>query len=342
MQKPTFPKMSRRRFLESAGTAAAGLALGGTLSAPAIAQGPQAVTLRLDFIPQGYHAPIFYGVKKGFYKEQGIDLQVSDGKGTNVALQAVVSGSDQIVVANYASLIQSVSVGMPVVGIGGMIQKLPDSIIALGGSGIKTPKDMEGKTMSIPPKSGVFRFFPAFCTLTGVDINKIKLVQVDPAVTLQLLIGKQVDFSSAWVFTDASRLAAQMPMEKPMVMADYGVNILGNGFTVRKDTLTSQGPMLKRFMAATDRSYIEGIKDFEGAATAMIEARPAANSVETLQRECREMKPFTYTKRTEGKPFGYTAKEDWQDTIDILTKYFGMDKPVNIADLYTNDFLPSA
>ena len=59
-----------------------------------------------------------------------------------------------------------------------------------------------------------------------------------------------------------------------------------------------------------------------------------------MQRECREMEPFTYTKHTEGQTFGTTAKEDWQDTIDIVAKYFGMDKPVNIADLYTNEFLP--
>jgi len=47
------------------------------------------------------------------------------------------------------------------------------------GSGIKAPKDLEGKTMSIPPKSGVFRLFQTFCNSAGVDINKIKQVQVD-------------------------------------------------------------------------------------------------------------------------------------------------------------------
>jgi NitT/TauT family transport system substrate-binding protein len=338
--KLTFPQISRRRFLETAGTAAAGLALGGTLASPAIAQGAQPVTLRLDYIPQGFHAPIFYGVKKGFYKDQGIDLQVSDGKGTNVALQAIVSGNDQIAIANYSSVIQSVSVGMPVIGIGGMIQKLPDAVISLAGSGIKAPKDLEGLTMAIAPKSGIFRLFPAFCALAGVDINKIKLVQVDPSVSLQLLVQRQVAFAAAWLFTDSSRLAAQFPMEKPLLMADYGLNVLGNGFTVRKDTAATQGPMLTRFMTATARSYVEGIKDFTGAAAAMAEARPASNDVETLQRECREMEPFTYTKRSQPLGFGYTVKEDWQDTSDIVTKYFGMEKPVNIADLYTNDFLP--
>jgi NitT/TauT family transport system substrate-binding protein len=245
-----------------------------------------------------------------------------------------------IAIANYATVVQSVSAGMPVMGIGGMIQKLPDAIISHQGSGIKVPKDMEGKTMSIPPKSGVFRLFQAFCADSGVDITKIKQVQVDPAVTLQLFMAKQVDFSTAWVFTDASRLALQAPMEKPILMADYGVNVLGNGFTVRKDTAASQGDMLRRFMAATSKAYIDGIKNSKEAAAAMVEARPAANDAVTLERECREMLPFTYTKRSESLGFGYTVKEDWEQTAAIVTKYFNMEKPVNVADVYTNDFLP--
>jgi NitT/TauT family transport system substrate-binding protein len=340
VKKLTVLEVNRRGFLGGAGGIAAGLALGGTISAPAIAQGAQAVTLRLDFLPQGYHAPLFYGVKKGYYKDSGIDLQINDGKGSTVALQSLSSGNDMIAIANYATVVQSVAAGMPIIGIGGMIQQLPDAVISHAGSGIKTPKDMEGQTMSIPPKSGVFRLFQAFCSSSGVDINKIKQVQVDPAVTLQLFMSKQVNFSTAWVFTDASRLALQTPMEKPILMADHGVNVLGNGFTVRKDTMASQSDMLRRFMAATTKSYADGLADAKAAAAAMAEARPAANDVTILERECREMKPFTYTKRSESLGFGQTTKEDWEETIQVVSKYFGgVEKAPALSDLFTDQFL---
>lgn len=339
-KRPSILSVNRRGFLGMAGSAAAGMALGGTLAAPAIAQGPQAVTLRLDFVPNGSHAPLFYGLKKGFYKDSGIDLQINDGKGTTVALQSLSSGNDMIALANYAVAAQSAAGGMPVIGIGGVIQKLPDCVIAHAGSGIKTPKDMEGQTMSIPPSSAGYRLFQAFCNSAGVDVSKIKQVQVDPSVALQLFMSKQINFTIAWAFTDGARLALQTPMEKPILMADYGVTVLGNGFTVRKDTAANQGDMLRRFMAATSKAYTEGMKDSKTAAALMSELRPAAADVTTLERECREMQPFTFTKRSESLGFGHTTKEDWEDTLVIVKKYFNMDKPVNIADLFTDQFLP--
>src|SRR5437870_6337854 len=106
------------------------------------------VSLRLDFLPAGYHAPLFLAVQKGYYREHGIDLQISDGRGSNPSLQSVAAGNDLIVLANYTSMIEGTTRGMPVIGVGGLLQRLPDSIISLQGSGIKTPKDLEGRSMS--------------------------------------------------------------------------------------------------------------------------------------------------------------------------------------------------
>jgi len=147
---------------------------------------------------------------------------------------------------------------------------------------------------------------------------------------------KQVAFSTAWVFTDAVRLTEQSPMEKPILMADFGVNVLGNGFAVRKDTIASKGDMLLHFMTATVRPYGQGMKESDSAAAVMLEGRPGVNTHKVLERECREMKPFTYTKRTKSLGFGATTKEDWQDTIEIVTKYFGLETLTFSLFVYTN------
>src|SRR4051812_41663218 len=78
------------------------------------ASAAEKVSLRLDYLPQGYHAPLFYGLAKGIYKDQDIDLEIADSQGSNAALQAVASGSNTIVMANYAIMAQSITQGMPV------------------------------------------------------------------------------------------------------------------------------------------------------------------------------------------------------------------------------------
>jgi NitT/TauT family transport system substrate-binding protein len=312
----------------------------GLATPPTRAADLQTVTLGLDFLPTAYHAPLFLGVVKGEYKAEGIDLQISDGKGSNVALQAVAAGNVMIVLANYATMAQAVGQGMPVVAIGGLVERLPDSVISLKGSGLKTPKDLEGHSMTIPPASAVFRLFRAFAAATGIDLDKIKQIQTDSNATLTGLLQGQVDFTVGWAFTDALKVASQKPIEPPMLFADYGVNVLGTGFVVQKQTVAKDRALLQRFLAVTANVYAEAAKNPKAAAAAMAVARPNVDPALILSQF--ELFPrFLNSKRSEGHGFGWMSAEDWAETIEILKKYFDMKETVDVASLYTNDLLPS-
>lgn len=306
-----------------------------TLIGPASAA--EKVTLRLDYLPQGYHAPLFYGVAKGFYKDQGIDLEIADSQGSNAALQAVAAGANMIVMANYAIMAQSVVQGMPVVAVGGLIQRLPDAIIALKGSGITKPKDMEGKSMSIPPTSAVFKLFPAFVSATGVDINKIKLVQMSAAATHSALLQGQVDFTTGWAFTQGVQIAHYKPIEPPILMYDYGINMLGAGFIVTRATAASKKDVLKHFIAATAKAYSEGTQHPDEAVDALLAARPQIEKA-TAVEQLKLLPPYLQSNRTKGHPFGWMSRDDWSQTADILEKYFETAKIENVDQLFSNEF----
>jgi NitT/TauT family transport system substrate-binding protein len=308
------------------------------LTYSALARAADSMSLRLDYLPQGYHAPLFYGLEKGFYKDQGIDLQLFDGKGSNPSLQAVAAGNDTIVLANLTAMLQSAAVGMPVVAIGGLVQKLPDSIIALKGSGIKTPKDMEGRSLSIPPASAVFRIFPAFAKAAGIDLSKVKLVQMASGATHTALLQGQVDMTTGWAITQGVSISRHKPIEPPIMFADYGINLLGAGFVVRQDTAATKKDLLKRFMAATAKSYDAGLKDPEGATTALIAARPQIDRSESLET-LRLFPPYLHTDSSKGHPFGWMARQDWEKTLDIMRKYFEFTASVDLNKMYTNEFV---
>jgi NitT/TauT family transport system substrate-binding protein len=298
------------------------------------------VPLRLDFFPSGYHAPLFYGLAKGFYKDVDVDLQITDGKGTNLALQAVAAGNSLIVLANYSTMLQAIGSGMPVVGVGGLIQRLPDAVVSLQGTPIFKPRDLEGKTIGIPPASAVFKLFPAFALATGIDTSKIRIVQTDSAATMTALLNGQVDAATGWPFTDARRVAAIKPINPPIVMSDYGVNVLGNGFVVRKDTAATKGDILRRFMAATAKSYAEAAKHPAAAIDSLVAARPDLEPAAMLE-QLTLMPPYLQTPRSQGQPFGWTAADDWKQTYELLKQYFGMKEEIDVSLAFTNEFVPA-
>src|SRR2546423_3043603 len=96
-----------------AGVSARLAIIGLTIAMPPAAGAADELSLRLDYLPQGYHAPLFYGVAKGYYADQGINLKIADGKGSNASLQAVAARNDTNGLADYAPMAQTTTQGMP-------------------------------------------------------------------------------------------------------------------------------------------------------------------------------------------------------------------------------------
>lgn len=325
--------LTRRAALAFLGVAASGF-----VASKAHAQN-QPASLRLDWTPSGYHAPIFLALARGYYKEQGIDLQIFDGKGSLSTLTAISEGADTIGIASLATMSLSVSQGRQLLAISGLIQTMPDAIISLKGSGITKPKDVEGKTWGFNPDDYSVRLFPALAKNAGIDESKVKKVQLSHAVVHTALLQGTIDFMVGWEFTDALRLARQKPIETPMKYADYGINMFAGGVFVHKKTAAENPKLLRGFLAATARGFEEGLKNPEAAVEALIAQRPASDRALLLE-QLRRTPPYLQTKNSEGKGFGYMAAEDWAQTLSLMKSIFEFKTDVQAKDIYTNDFLP--
>ena len=67
--------------------------------ASALAQ--DAVSLRLNWYLGGLHVPFYYGKEMGFFKQEGIDLTINEGRGSANTVQVVAAGSDTFGMADH-------------------------------------------------------------------------------------------------------------------------------------------------------------------------------------------------------------------------------------------------
>lgn len=317
---------------------AAGL-LTSMLSPRATAQSAEHATLRLDWWAGANHAPIFLAAARGYYRDEGIDLEILDGKGSLATIQSLAAGSDRIGMASLSTMAVAVGKGVPLKAIAGFVQKAPDAVIALKGSGITRPKDVEGKRWGVVPDASFARTFPAFAAANGIDMSKIVKVQVSSATVYSALLQGNVDFVTGWASNDALKIARQKPIEPPIVFADHGMNILGTGIIVSADTAARDGRLLRGFLAATVRGAEEAKRSPDAAAEAILAARPAIDRA-IVAEEFTRLADFQHTKNSEGHGFGWMAKADWEETRDVLEKYFDLPQGIELSRLYTNEFLP--
>ena len=109
------------------------LLFGWLLAAAAFSASAQAqttkFTFRLNWVASGEHAPLFVARDKGFYRDEGLDVEILDGSGSATVLQLIANGQSPVGYADAATMMRGVSNGMPVRAIGVPLQLSPHAFI---------------------------------------------------------------------------------------------------------------------------------------------------------------------------------------------------------------------
>src|SRR5437764_806901 len=74
-----------RRFIAFA------IVVGAFFAAPAFGQGKEKVVLLLNWYTYSEHAPLYLGKERGYFDQEGIDLDIQEGRGSGVTVQAVAA-----------------------------------------------------------------------------------------------------------------------------------------------------------------------------------------------------------------------------------------------------------
>jgi len=179
----------RRGWLVALGIAAALVAggCGDDEEEPAGGGGGQAeqTTLRVGVIPIADVAPLYLGIKQGFFEEENLKVEPQLAEGGAAITPAVLSGDFQIGFSNVVSLLIAASKDLPVEIIsqgvlGGKTEEEAwADLLVLKDGPIKEPKDLEGKTIAVNTLKNI-------CEVTirkslsdmGVDDTKLKFTEV--------------------------------------------------------------------------------------------------------------------------------------------------------------------
>ncbi len=169
-----------KKLLPSCSLAAAALAT--FAIAPAQAQGDKPkdkVTLMLNWYLYSEHAPFFLGKEKGFYAEEGIDLDIQEGRGSAVTAQAVAAKSATFGYIDVTTMIKAAAKGAPLKSTGVLFQVSPMSVMGFTEKNIKTPKDIIGKTVAVTPGDSMSQMWPLFLKVNNITADQVKIVSGD-------------------------------------------------------------------------------------------------------------------------------------------------------------------
>lgn len=324
------------------------LALAGlicTLLDPAFApaaQTPEKVKFLLDFVPYGKHAMFYASLDKGFWREAGFDVTILKGEGSATTIANYAAGAVDFAFADSASLIIARGKGAKVKVAAMIHDKSLYGMGTLEGSGIKGPRDLEGKRIggSVGDASRVI--FPAFAKINNIDAGKVQWVTMTPAARIASLLAGQVDAVVAFAtegptFSAKAREGGRQWRE--ILYADHGFDTYSSGLLVREDLLASQPDRAKRWIEATMRGVAWSVENPDEALAIFLKHNPAVDRDQArahFRIAVRHL--MTDTAKREG--IGYMDAAKMKRTVDTITQYFPDAKGVTPDDLYTNRLLP--
>jgi NitT/TauT family transport system substrate-binding protein len=304
------------------------------------AQGVQRVSLRLDWVTSGYHAPYFVGIKNGYYKAEGLDVTVEPGNGSANVAQAIGNGNGDFATVDGGAMMQLVAKGLQVKSVMGIYQRNPIGVIYAVKSGITKPKDLEGKTLVITNGDAPAALLPAFMAATGVDIKKVNVVSTDPASKNAAVISGRGDAVVTFSFQAVPIIETAGVPVKTFDYADYGVTVPGITLISRPDYLDKNPETVKKLIRAIRKS-IEWSRDNPEKATEILgEMNPNQKLLmNTALPVLKGSFALLHSQRTQGKPIGWMAREDWAQAEDVLNKFVAMPKGDSPDRYFTNAFV---
>ena len=307
-------------------------------AAAASASAQEAVSLRLNWYLGGLHVPYYYGKEMGFFKQEGIDLTINEGRGSGNTVQVVAAGSDTFGMADSSSLITTASKGADVKSVMSLLNSTGFSVVSLASAGIRKPKDLEGKSLAVSPGDPLRQLFRALAAHNKLDMNTIKFVQVDPAAKVVSVLEKKVDALLGGA--DDQFFLIKYKGQEPHALryADHGANIVGMTILTTGSLIKTKPDLVRRFVRASVRSWDEAKKNPQAAVDAAMKVKPDLNRQSTLDQM---MVDFELLDSANSKSkVGLGAQADWDQTISLLKQYRDLDTKEPWTTFHTNEFLP--
>lgn len=313
---------------------AAGLAL--SMSLPALAQ--DKMQLQLNWFHLADHSPIYLAMKKGYYKEEGIDLTVLRGSGSADSAKKIDLGQADVGISDAPTVLTAISKGANLKMVAVVYDKAGNNVFFRKSANIKTPKDLVGKKIAVPPADSHRVLWPAFAAINGIDPASVTLVNIKPEGKQAIVAAGEVD-ASFDLYTSYAIWEKVLGKGEVghLLWADYGLPIYGHTYFVNNDLLQKNPKLVERFLRATHKGWRDAKADPKASIDAMVEMVPGLDGA-TLLATMPQILDLCVTERSAKHGLGWIEPELMQKTMDITFANNKPEKAVSVNDVFTNQY----
>ncbi|WP_223587714.1 ABC transporter substrate-binding protein [Neobacillus bataviensis] len=296
----------------------------------------QKVSLMLDWYPNAVHSFLYAAQEKGYFKEQGLDVDIQMPADTNDPLKLVAADKIDMALSYQPQVLVARGEDIPVQSFAAIVRHPLNQLMVPADSSVQSPKDLAGKTIGYPSIPLDEAIVSTMVKADGGEAGKIKMVDVGwdliPAMATKktdALIGGYINHEKLLLDKEGHPMRTLNP-------ADYGVPDYYELVLVGSEKgLKTKPDVFKKFMAAITKGqkYVSEHPE-EGLSVLMKhedKSSPLEKDVETKSLEI--LLPLMDAK---DKNFGYQDPETWNKVAQWLKENKVIKETVKPEDSFIN------
>lgn len=306
------------------------------------------IRFALDWRIDGQLTPFFLAQSKGYFKQEGLEVQLDPGAGSALAITRTASPAYDMGYGDMTSLIEFLANNganpeVRVQAVYMVMDATPAGAMTTTKLNVSKPSDLAGKTFGAPVFDAGRKLFPLFARAQGFDPNSVKWQSMDPQLREILLVKGQVDVVTGFQpssLISAMSAGAKESELKVFLYKDYGVNVYGNAILANPRFIAQQPKAIAGFLRAYNRALKETIADYAGSVKYIKQREPLLDEATELRRLRGMYENFVATPGVRSSALGEINKLRLENVVEDVSQALNLKVAPNTDQIFNSDFLP--
>ncbi|OZI12267.1 ABC transporter substrate-binding protein [Bacillaceae bacterium SAS-127] len=295
------------------------------------------VSIMLDWYPNAVHSFLYVAQEKGYFKEEGINLDIQFPANPTDPIQLAAASKVTLGISYQPDVVMArTDQNIAVKSVGAIVRSPLNRVMFLEDSEIQTPKDLEGKTIGfsgIPLNEAII---DTMVQHDQGDPKKVKMVDVGFELNAAVASKKADAVVGAYVNHEVPLLKHEGIETRNFDPSKYGVPNFYELVAVTSDqTWNEQQDVVKAFWRAAEKGFEFTEQHPDEALQILLSKQDAANFplIEEVEKQSLDI---LLPKMKSENGFGSQEKESWEETSKWMKEAGLIKKDPNIDELFVN------
>ncbi|NMI07454.1 ABC transporter substrate-binding protein [Paenibacillus sp. SZ31] len=292
------------------------------------------LSIMLDWYPNAVHSFIYVAQEKGYFADQGLDVEIQMPADTNDSLKLVAAGKIDLALSYQPQILLARGENIPVRSIAAVVRHPLVHLLTEANGSVSSPKDLEGKTVgysSIPLYEAMVR---TMISHDGGNPDNMNLVDVGFDLIPSLASGQADAIMGGFINHEQLILEKEGHAMKSINPVEYGVpDYYELVLTASEAGIEAKKDQLTRFVKAIQEGQ-KYVTEHPEEALSILLAHENETSPLDPEIETKSLAILLPLMNEQDQPFGRQEMESWENVRTWLVEKDLIPESVKAEDAF--------